>query len=374
MSPITISDRARAVYQRSIVWDAHCDSLQRVVIDNVDLGIASNAQADLPAWLEGGVKAQVFAVWVDTIYGPHYAARRALEQIAAFHQFLAKYPNQVGLATTAAEVRRLAAQGKLAAILAIEGGLAIENDLGLLGTYARLGATSMTLTHSASIDWADSSTDVARWGGLTDFGRQVIAEMNRLKLIVDLSHVSDQTVEQAVAVSSEPVIASHSSSHALSNHPRNLTDRLVKLIADTGGVIGVNFYNEMIDQEYCDYMARKAASVLTALNVPTNYRPDELDRAAAHRLHSFFHDIPFRPKFDRILDHIDHLVNVAGVDHVGIGADLDSCIIPTPEEIDTVRDYPKLAEGLVQRGYSDDAIEKILGENFLRVFRAVRGE
>src|SRR5690349_6045718 len=193
-----ITARAMTLHQRAMVWDAHCDSLQRVIVDGVDLGAASDAQCDLPSWRIGGVKAQVFAVWIDTIYAPSNAARRALEQIAAFHQFLARYPDQVGLALTGADVRRLAADGKLAAMLAIEGGVAIQNDLGLLRTYARLGATSMTLTHSASIDWVDSSTDKARSGGLSEFGREVIAEMNRLKMLVDLSHVSDATIEQAV--------------------------------------------------------------------------------------------------------------------------------------------------------------------------------
>lgn len=256
-----IGARAKVVHQRAMVWDAHCDSLQRVVVDGVDLSAASDAQCDLPAWRAGGVKAQVFAVWVDTIYAPAHAARRALEQIAAFHQFLARYPDQVGLALTGADVRRLAGEGKLAAMLAIEGGLAIQNDLGLLRTYARLGATSMTLTHSASIDWVDSSTDVARSGGLSELGRAVIAEMNRLRMLVDLSHVSDATVAQAAAISRAPVIASHSSSKTICRHPRNLTDELARAIADTGGVVGVNFVNEILDQaSYERSLARETRS------------------------------------------------------------------------------------------------------------------
>ena len=274
---------------------------------------------------------------------------------------------------TGADVRRIAGSGRLAAMLAIEGGLAIQNDLGLLRTYARLGATSMTLTHSASIDWVDSSTDVERWGGLNELGRSVIAELNRLRMIVDLSHVSDKTIDQVTRLSTAPVIASHSSARALSNHPRNVSDELARRIADTGGCIGINFYNEFIDQAYCDYMAGRADGILKALNQPTAYRPDQLDQAAADRLRHFFHDIPFRPRFELILDHIDHLVKVAGIDHVGIGADLDSCLIPTPEGIDTVRDYPNLTEGLTQRGYADSDLEKIMGGNFLRVFTEVRG-
>ena len=192
-------------------------------------------------------------------------------------------------------------------------------------------------------------------------------------MIVDVSHVSDNTIEQVTRLSTAPVIASHSSARTLSNHPRNVSDRLARAIAGTGGCIGINFYNEFIDQAYCDYMASQTSSVLKALNQPTAYRPDQMDQAAADRLHHFFQDVPFRPRFELILDHIDHLVKMAGIDHVGIGADLDSCAIPTPEGIDTVRDYPHLTEGLVQRGYSDADIEKIMGGNFLRVFTAVRG-
>ncbi|MEZ4588197.1 MAG: dipeptidase [Gemmatimonadales bacterium] len=367
----TISERARAVHQRAMVWDAHCDSIQRVVVDDVDLGVSGNGQCDLPAWKAGGVKAQVFAVWVDTIYAPDQAARRAFEQIAAFHRFLARYPDQVGLALTGADVRRLASEGKLAAMLALEGGLAIQNELGLLASYARLGATSMTLTHSASLDWVDSSTDVARSNGLSAFGREVIAELNRLRMIVDLSHVSDAVIEQVTALSTAPVIASHSSAKALCSHPRNLTDRLARAIADTGGVVGVNFVNEIIDQASHDRNA--GGGVLHQLNQPTEYRTDELDRVAAERIRGFFMDQTHRPPFERIIEHILHLVNVAGADHVGLGADMDACRIPLPEGFDGARDYPKITEALCRHGLSDDQIEKILGGNFLRVFEAVRG-
>jgi membrane dipeptidase len=368
-----IAARAMTLHQKAMVWDAHCDSLQRVVVDGVDLGAASDAQCDLPSWRAGGVKAQVFAVWVDTIYAPSNAARRALEQIAAFHQFLARYPDQVGLAMTGADVRRLAADGKLAAMLAIEGGVAIQNDLGLLRTYARLGATSMTLTHSASIDWVDSSTDVARSGGLSEFGREVIAEMNRLRMLVDLSHVSDATVEQAVKLSRAPVIASHSSSKAICTHPRNLTDALAKAIAGTGGVVGVNFVNEILDQASYDRSSAGHGSILSFLNQPTSYPTEDLDRIAAERIKGFVWDQTNRPPFERIIEQILHLVKVIGPDHVGLGADMDACRIPLPEGFDSARDYPKITDALCRRGLSEDAVEKVMGGSFLRVFEAVRG-
>ncbi len=369
---VTLDPRTRALHDRALVWDAHCDTLQRLVVDDVDLGLPSQAQADLPAWHAGGVDVQVFAVWVDTIYGSDHATRRAFEQIAAFYKFLSAYPDQVGLATTAAEVRRVVGQGKLAAVLAIEGGLAIQNDLGVLRSFARLGATSMTLTHSASLDWVDSSTDAPRSHGLSAFGREVIAEMNRLRMIVDLSHVSDPVIEQVVELSTAPVIASHSSAKSICAHPRNLTDRLARAIADTGGVVGVNFVNEIIDQAYYDQLG-KHGSVLAMLNQPTRIPPDQLDRAAAERLRGWFQDDVARPPFERVLEHVEHLVRVAGIDHVGIGADMDACRIPLPAGFDSVRDFPMITDGLSRRGMSDDAVEKVMGGNFLRVFGEVRG-
>jgi len=230
-----VSARARQVHERALVWDAHMDSLQRVLIEGVDLGQKGDAQADLVRWKEGGVDVQVFAVWVDTVYGKYHAARRSLQQIDAFHRLLDKYPDRIELARTGDDIRRIVSGGKLAALLAIEGGLSIQNDLALLRTYRRLGATSMTLTHSATIDWADSSTDRARWHGLNDVGRDVIREMNRLHMVVDVSHVSDETVRDVLEVSTDPIIASHSSVRALCNHPRNLPDALIRAIADAGG-------------------------------------------------------------------------------------------------------------------------------------------
>ena len=368
-----VPNHAATLHDRILVWDAHCDSLLRVVVDEVDLGVASAAQGDLPGWRAGGVNAQVFAVWVDTIYGPYHAARRALEQIDAYYLIAEKYPDQIELARSAADVRRIVAAGKLAAMIAIEGGLSIQNNLRLLRMYARLGATSMTLTHTASIDWVDSSTDVERSGGLSAFGRDVIREMNRLRMTIDCSHVSDKTIEQVVALSEQPVIASHSSCRALVDHPRNLPDHLIEAIAKTGGVVGINFFNEFMDQRYRDLMAGKAGQIIEVLNKPTSYPPEDLDRIGTERHHAFFKDVPFRPPFERILEHIDHAVKVAGVDHVGIGGDLDAGGIPTPEGMDGFRDYPKITAGLVGRGYRDEDIAKIMGGNFLRAFEAVRG-
>ncbi len=374
MSEPSQGAEAGALHRRSLVWDAHMDSLIRVVEHGIDLGVRSEAQADLTRWREGGVGAQVFAVWIDTIYAPYHAARRALQQIDALHRLIERYPDRVELAWTARDVLRIVAEGKLAAMIAIEGGVAIQNDLCLLRTYARLGASSMTLTHTASIDWVDSSTDRPRSGGLSPFGREVIREMNRLRMMVDVSHVSDETVLQCLDLSDAPIIASHSSCRALTDHPRNLSDELLRKIAARGGVVGINFYNEFIDQGYRDEMSRRTGQIIEQLNAPPVVPPEELDDRARERSQGFFKNPPARPPFARIIEHIDHAVQVAGIDHVGIGSDLDSMIIPTPEGMDSVSDFPKLTEGLLDRGYSAEDIVKVLGGNFLRVFREVRGE
>jgi membrane dipeptidase len=371
--PATVSTRARELHQRALVWDAHMDSLQRVLIDGVDLGRKGSAQADLVRWKEGGVNVQVFAVWVDTVYGPHHAARRALQQVDAFHRVVEQYPERIELARTPADIRRIVENGKLAALLAIEGGLAIQDDLALLRTYHRLGATSMTLTHSASIGWADSSTDVARWGGLNDFGRDVIREMNRLGMVVDVSHVSDDTARDVLDVTSAPIIASHSSVRALCNHPRNLSDDLIRAIAGVGGVIGINFYAAFLSQEYNDRFTAQHRDLLRELNEPQDVAPEALDAFAANRLRSFWPPPLPRPAFEHIIAHIDYIARLVGPDHVGIGSDLDFGPIPTPEGLDTVSDYPRITEALLQRGYGEGDIEKILGRNFLRVFEAVTG-
>lgn len=362
------STRARALHERSLVWDAHMDSLMRVLAGE-DLGVRTEGQADLVRWREGGVNVQVFAVWVDTVYGRYHAARRALQQIDAFHLLLERNADRVELARSAGDVTRLRGDGKLAAILAIEGGLAIQDDLALLRTFHRLGATTMTLTHSASLAWADSSTDAPRCGGLSPFGCDVIREMNRLRMLVDVSHVSDDCVRAVLDVSDSPIIASHSSCKAITNHPRNLSDDMLRVIANAGGVVGINFYSQFLDQEYNDEMGRRSVDMLAMLNNPPPLDPDALDAYSDERIRTFWSLRLPRPPFERILEHIDHAVQVAGIDHVGIGSDLDSGAVPTPMGLDSVSDYPRITEGLLRRGYTEFDIAKVLGENFMRVYQ-----
>lgn len=372
-APATSITDARALHDDALVWDAHMDTLLRVLIDGHDLGQRTPGQADLPAWRDGGIDVQVFAVWVDTIYGPHHAGRRALQQIDALYGVLGRYPDRIALARTVDDVRRIAGSGRLAALIAIEGGLAIQNDLALLRTFHRLGASSMTLTHSATTDWCDAATDAPRWNGISDFGRDVIREMNRLGMVVDVSHVSDDAVHAVLDASSAPVIASHSSCRALCDHPRNLPDELLRKIAAGGGVIGINFYAGFVDQGYLDALAAQGIDLLRSLNERHDCLPERLDEFAAERHRSFFaRGHQQRPPFERIIDHIDHAVAVAGIDHVGLGSDLDSGPIPTPVGMDGAADFPRVTEALLQRGYDEQSIRKVLGGNWLRVYGEVQ--
>jgi len=366
-----VTERARHLHERSLVWDCHMDTLQAPVIDGTDLGRPSSVWPDLGHWRRGGIRAQVFAVWVDTIYGPHRATRRAIQQIDAFHELCRRHPDQIELARTGADVRRIAKSGKLAGLISLEGGLALENDLSVLRAFHRLGVSSMTLTHSNTIDWVDSSTDAPRSNGLSDFGRQVIAEMNRLGMVVDVSHVSDQAVRDVVAVSSVPVIASHSCAKALCEHQRNLTDELLKAIADKGGVIGVNFYASFLDLRSWEATLAARGNLLHNLNQPPTIAPEDLDRVAGRRLIEFFQDRVPVPGLERLIDHLAHMVNVAGEDHIGLGSDLGAPGIPLPVGIETPADFPKVTDGLLRRGLSEAVVEKVLGGNFLRLWDGV---
>jgi membrane dipeptidase len=358
---------AAALHRDALVWDAHADSVLRALVEGYDLAGLSPGHADLEKWRAGGVDVQVLAIWVDTIYVPHHAARRALQQLDAAHSFIERNADRVGLARTAADIRRIRADGRLAVLLALEGGAAIQDDLALLRTCHRLGVVSMTLTHSAATGWADSSTDAPRWGGLNDFGRTVIGEMNRLGMLVDVSHVSDATVCDVLAASRAPVIASHSACRALCDHPRNLSDELLRDIAAAGGVVGVNFYPGFLDDRALRALVSGAGDLLRWLNEPVDVAPDRLDDVAAER-HRAFQEAGGMPPvpLDRLLDHIEHAVSVAGVEHVGLGSDFDG-INATPVGLESAAGYPRITEGLLARGHAPDDVALILGGNFLRV-------
>jgi membrane dipeptidase len=368
-----IDGPAAALHEHALVWDAHMDTLHRALVGGHDISRRSACDGDLDRWRSGGIDVQVLAIWVDTIYLPHHGMRRALAQIDIFHRLADDNPDRIELARTAADVRRITGDGRLAALLALEGGAVFNDDLAQLRALHRLGVMSVTLTHSASTTWADSSTDTPRWRGLNEFGRQVVRELNRLGIVVDVTHVSDDTVLDVLEVSRAPIIASHSNARTLCDHPRNLTDDLVRAIAGAGGVIGVNFYPPFLDRTARDAMLGGAGDLLRLLNRPVDVTPERLDRVAAERNAAFqaVADIPSVP-LDRLLDHIDHLVTVAGIDHVGLGSDMDG-INAYPEGLRTADDFPRITAGLLQRGYHEPDVRKILGENFLRVLEACQG-
>jgi membrane dipeptidase len=363
--------RARKLSAESIGIDSHIDTIQHVLIANADL--AQNlpyAHVDFPKLREGGMKAPFFALWVPVFYPGAEAVRRTLELRDAMQRVLDTHKDQIELATTASDIERIVKSGKLAAFLAIEGGHQIDDDMAVLRTYYRLGIRAMTLTHFKNNNWADSSTDKPRHNGLTPFGKDVVHEMNRLGMIVDVSHVSDKTFYDAIATSTKPVILSHSSSRAISDIPRNVTDDMLRALAKNGGVVGINFGEGFINHKDA---AALNASISSLSSGPENLTAKALDEYTAKE---YREQIAGAHKpvatIDDVVTHIDHMVKVAGIDHVGIGSDFDGITAP-PQGLENVSKMPFLVAALLKRGYSDHDVKKILGENYLRVIRDVTG-
>ena len=376
-----VTPRARQLHNSAIVVDTHADTPQRFLDENFDIGNTDpkdNGHVSLDKAHAGNLGAEFFSIWVEPSFKGKYA-HRALDLIDSVYEQAARHPDRMMMAYTVDDIERAHKQKKLASLLGIEGGHAIENDIRLLRDFYRLGVRYMTLTWSNTNEWADSSGDindakVEHHNGLTDFGKQVVLEMNRLGMMVDISHVADKTFYDAVATSHAPVIASHSCARALSNHPRNMTDDMLRAMTKNGGVVQVNFYSAFVDENY-----RKAAAALEkdrdaaiakfveehkAQGKPVPYAEyDRVQREWAAK-------IP-RPPFKSLIDQIDHIAKVAGVDHVGLGSDFDGVSGATPEGIDSAADLPKITQGLLDRGYSAGDIHKILGGNTLRVFREV---
>lgn len=356
---------------QNIGIDSHIDTIQRVLVDNEDLGVRStHGHADLPRLREGGTNAPFFSLWVPTYYKGSEAVRRTLDLRDAIERVFDAHPDQIALALNASDVERITKAGKIAAILSIEGGHQIADDLAVLRVYYALGVRSMTLTHFRNNNWADSSTDKPVHNGLTDFGRQVVREMNRLGMIVDISHVSDKTFYDALAVTTKPVIASHSSCRALSEVPRNMTDDMIRALAKNGGVIGINFGEGFLNQKDADLLKKAVNSI--SYNEP-QLTGRALDEYAARQVHEQMKQ-PAKSyaTIDDAVAHIDHAVRVAGIDHVGIGSDFDGISAP-PKGLEDISKMPALAAALRKKGYSEQDVRKIFGLNTLRVFREVAG-
>jgi membrane dipeptidase len=374
---------AEAIHQSALIVDTHADTPQRFLDENFDLGqntAVADGHIDLGKIKKGNLGAEFFSIWVEPEFKGRYAAR-AMDLIDSVYQQAARHPDKVTMAFTAADIVRAHDQHKFAALMGIEGGHTIENDVRLLRDFYRMGVRYMTLTWSNTNDWADSSGDlqdpnIKHHNGMTDFGKDVVREMNRLGMIVDVSHTSDATFYQALLISQAPVIASHSSSRQLTNHPRNMTDDMLRAVALNGGVVMVNFYSAFVDEDY-----RKASYD------PEKIKERDAEVEAFKKAHAHADGSPVsyneyaplekkwaaqfpRPPLKSLIDHIDHIAKVAGIDHVGLGSDFDG-VTSLPQGIDSVADLPKITEALYQRGYSREGILKILGGNFLRVMRQV---
>jgi membrane dipeptidase len=374
LSADAISEKARKLHFSSIVVDTHDDTTQRFLDGKFDLGPRdASGSIDIPRMREGGLGAIFFSIWMSSkVTGPE-AVDKALIQIDAVREQVRKHAKDLLLATTAAEVREAHKQGKIAALMGVEGGHMINSDLAVLRAYAALGVRYMTLTHSGNDEWADSSTDKPAHNGLTDFGKDVVREMNRLGVMVDISHVSDKTFADALEVSKAPLLASHSSCRAICDAPRNMTDDMMKALAAKGGVVQINYHVGFLSQEFrnaekADPEINKAISAEVDKRCGTNEGCQLIEGDRLTREYVTQGKLP-RVEYTKIIEHIDHAVKVAGIDHVGLGSDFDGANMPFGMEDATK--LPYITEALLQKGYSESDIKKILGENTLRVMAEV---
>jgi membrane dipeptidase len=368
------------VHACALVIDTHADTPQRFVDESWDFtSMLAGGMLNLESARRGNLAAEFFAIWPEPIAWKGRFAHRTLSLIDGVLEQVRRHPTQLALCTTPADIVAARAAGKFAILMGIEGGHAIENSLALLRTYYALGVRYMTLTWANSNSWADSSGDlddatIPHHNGLTPFGREVIAEMNRLGMMVDVSHASDKTFADVLAATRAPILASHSAARALTRSPRNLTDDQLLALAANGGVCMVNFYAAFIDENYRQAVltiksersvAHAAlAAEYVARNEPIPFRlSNQIDRDFAARLQ--------RPPLESLIDHFDHIIRVAGIDHVGIGSDFDG-ISALPEGIDSAADLPKITAALLGRGHSAEDLQKVLGGNLMRVFGAVQ--
>ncbi|HEY2931923.1 MAG TPA: dipeptidase [Acidobacteriota bacterium] len=370
----TQSDRALRIHHKAIVIDTHADTLQRVLMGKQNISQRTQAgHIDLPRMREGGLDAEFFALWIDSPFVGPVAVKRTLDLADAMNQVIGQSGGQMRLATTASDIENNARDGKLSALMGIEGGHAIDDDLGVLRMYQRMGVRYMTLTWSNANNWADSSGEAPKHNGLTDFGRDVVREMNRIGMIVDISHVSDKTFWDTMKVTTKPVIASHSSARALNDVARNMRDDMLREVAKNGGVVGINFYSGFLSPDFARASAASRATRPSVQDLIKKYNGD-LNRVAVERYLQYETMSSLTPPpFKVLIDHIDHVAKVAGVEHVGLGSDFDG-VDSLPEGIHDVTDLPKITQALLDRGYTERDVGKILGGNFLRVLRTVTGK
>jgi membrane dipeptidase len=375
---VSDADDPHSIHSRAILIDMHADTVQRMIDEGADINTRlADGHLDAPRMKEGGLDAQFFSIWVEPQYfggGGKSAVERADRQIAAVRALAEQHPETWELATTAADIRRIAAAGRLAALMGLEGGYAIDERLENVEKYYRLGVRYMSPAWSVSLSWAGSSGDAAgQTRGLNEFGRAVIGEMNRLGIMVDVSHVSDQTFWDIVETSKKPVIATHSGVRSIVNVPRNLTDDQLRALARTGGLCAVVFYPRFIEPGWQEAQARVDAEIapLVAEASRTADGTPAQKKLARDRVREREYAKRLPPvSVARVVDHIDYIVKLVGVDHVGVGSDFDG-IQSVPHDLSTVADFPNLTAELLRRGYSESDIDKILGGNMLRVMEEV---
>jgi membrane dipeptidase len=370
-----VSDRAKQLHDRAIVVDSHDDTTQRLVDDKTFKIEARDPKGniDIPRMREGGLDALFFSIWVPSeVTGPP-AVKKAMDQIDAVREAARLHPNDFLLATTAADVRRAVADRKIAALMGMEGGHMIDDDMRLLRNYAALGVRYLTLTHFKNNNWADSSTDKPKHNGLTAFGKDVVRELNRLGVMVDISHVADKTFYDALAITTAPVIASHSSCRAIANHPRNMTDDMLRALAKNGGVVMINYHAGFLSEEFRVASEKKSGNIVAKMaamskkcggnEACTTLEGERIDHEAM-----MSGELP-KVGWEKIIEHIDHAVKVAGADHVGLGSDFDGATMPIGME--DASKLPKITDALLKKGYTETDVQKILGGNILRVMEQV---
>jgi membrane dipeptidase len=359
------------VHRRAIIVDGHCDTPYRLLRRNVHLDEHdTEAQVDLRTLRESGITASFFAAYVPPHYAGRGAAAFAYRVIELIRAETARHPAELTFCADAAGIREAKSNGRIAIMIGVEGGHAIEDSLDTLRDFYLRGARYMTLTHVNTNNWCDSSGDGGRHGGLTDFGRQVVATMNEIGMIVDISHVSDQAFYAALETTRAPLVATHSSCRALCRHPRNMTDDMLRALARNGGLCMINFFSAFVNDAVAQVMLKAQKQPRVIENEGgTEEMPD--DRVDWDEFLAWYAALGCpMAKLEDVVDHILHAANVAGVEHVGIGSDFDG-VPALPEGLDSAATLPRLTERLLQRGLSEGDVEKILGANFLRVFGEV---
>lgn len=367
-----ISERAAAIHQRGYVFDGHNDLPWEVrtkttkLFDELDISKSQpKLHTDIERLRQGNVGAQFWSVYVpvETIAAGN-AFQITKEQIDLVHKMIALYPDTFELALDAQDVQRIEAKGKIASLIGMEGGHSIEGSIGKLRQLHAMGARYMTLTHSETLEWADSATDVARSDGLSPFGEEVVLEMNRLGMLVDISHVSPATMHDALRISKAPVIFSHSSARAIADHPRNVPDDVLAELPKNGGVVMINFFSGFVVPESAKVLLQQSA---LRKELKSKYPDSKDDQEREIKQWQLKNPYP-AGQAEIIVDHIEHVIKVAGIDHVGLGSDFDG-ISKLPVGIEDVSKYPVITELLLRRGYEEEAIHKVLFGNALRVLK-----